>query len=85
MNFYFVLYFYEQIYNYMKKIKLQVQYRIGWLNYDETTWIDADKCSCDELIREFELTQLLHSIVGMYLGICYIIFYGQFFKYLITY
>jgi hypothetical protein len=31
------------------------QYEVKWAGYDETTWIDADKLACYNLIEEYEI------------------------------
>jgi hypothetical protein len=31
------------------------QYEVKWARYDETTWIDADKLACYNLIEEYEI------------------------------
>jgi hypothetical protein len=31
------------------------QYEVKWAGYDETTWIDADKLACYDLIEEYEI------------------------------
>jgi hypothetical protein len=31
------------------------QYEVKWAGYDKTTWIDADKLACYNLIEEYEI------------------------------
>lgn len=49
---------------------LQIEYRIKWLGYPatENTWVPKEDTNCDDLIMEFEKSQLV-TIYGNYLEI----------------
>jgi hypothetical protein len=32
------------------------QYLVSWVNFEETSWIAADKLNCIELLEQFECT-----------------------------
>jgi hypothetical protein len=39
----------------IRHFESKYQYEVKWTGYDETTWIDADKLACYNLIEEYEI------------------------------